>query len=144
MATDRHGNPITQEMIDGMDRFDRNAMPMKLKRQLTTCIEFDIDETYEKTHQEDARAYALILPSQIYDLLYVPTVGDVITCTQQYAGEILGKDVLKDFRVSKVTQEIAQDVTRFCLYITVYVEPIEVVLPELATSFLIEDKHAEL
>jgi hypothetical protein len=143
MATDNSGNPITPEMIDGMERFNQNDMSLKLKRDITTCINFEIDEAYEKTHPEDAHAYALILPTQFYHLLYVPTIGDVITCTKQHKGETVNKVdlVFKDFRVTKIARDINQSVNQFCLYITVYMMPIETVLPDLATSFLIEDKQ---
>ncbi len=36
MPTDNSGNPITPEMIDGMERFNCNDMSLKLQRDIIT------------------------------------------------------------------------------------------------------------
>ena len=125
MAIDYRGNPITPKQIEGLERFQRNDVPMKLCYTPSTTLTFEIDETYQNEHEDDAEVYSLLLPSQIHDLLFVPTVGEMINFSQQYAGEVLDKSIIKQFQVTGVEKVIEQSVATFCLFITISVVPVE-------------------
>lgn len=128
MATDHSGKIITPEMVEGLERFAQNNVAKKLCRTSSVVMSFEIDSEYRSAHEEDAEVYESILPSQVYDTLFPVEIGETFIMAKQYAGEIINsKSVLKQFRITSIDKEIDQDTTRFCMYITVWVEPVEVI-----------------
>jgi hypothetical protein len=126
MATDFQGNDITPEQLEGMERFNGNAVPMKLERHPSTIISINLEETYADTHEEDAAVYGEILPSQIYDASFPLTLGEEFVCSKQYTERISSENtIIKRFRVVSIDKEINQTVGHFALFITVSVVPVE-------------------
>lgn len=129
MATDYKGNIITLEQIEGLECFENGKASMRLKTSadFSTVIAFEIDEDWQREHEEDAEVYWLLLPPQIFDNYFEITEGEVYAFAAQYDGDVMNgtKDIIKRFRVTKVNKEIDRDVTRFCLHVAASVVPID-------------------
>lgn len=129
MATDYRGNIITSEQIEGLRRFEDGigSLPLKSSANFSTVIGFEIDEEWQREHEEDAEVYWLLLPPQIYNNYFEIREGEEYNFAMQYSGDLMhGTDhVIKRFCVAKVNKEIDRDTTRFCLHITASVIPLE-------------------
>lgn len=127
MARDYKGNPITQEQIEGLDRFNSNQVQNKLCYNVSSILKFEVDKSYAYEHEEDADIYSKLLPSPMRDISFIPSEGEVILFTKQHAGDVVGNErsILKNFQVTRVEKVISQDVPAFRLFITAYVVPVE-------------------
>src|SRR5579859_8014464 len=83
MATDIHGRLITAEEVEGLERFANNNVPVKLCYEPSTCLTFEIDDAFAEENAEDADIYWSILPSQMRDILYIPSVGEELLFAKQ-------------------------------------------------------------